>query len=133
MRQAYDQALQGWSEAMEKMVASEGFASASGQVLARYVEMQEAMRTAARAGAESLHLPTLDDLARVARLVVNVERKLDDLAEEARAVTARLTALEAAIEELARRTPPKTAPRSRASKAGTTSAAKRRGTGGDSG
>jgi polyhydroxyalkanoic acid synthase PhaR subunit len=106
MRQAYDQALEGWSKAMEQMVASEEFASASGQFLKHYVEMQESLRTASKATAESLHLPTRDDLARVAELVINVERKVDEISDEAHAVAERLAAVEARLAELARPKPP---------------------------
>jgi polyhydroxyalkanoic acid synthase PhaR subunit len=111
MRQAYDQALEGWSKAMEQMVASEEFASASGQFLKNYVQMQESLRAASTATAESLHLPTRDDLARVAELVINVERKVDEIADEAHAVAQRLVAVEARLAELAK---PRPAPRRRA-------------------
>ncbi len=77
MREAYEQAVEGWSKAMEEMVASEEFASASGEFLKRYVEMQESLRTASRAAAESVHFPTTDDLAQLAQLVINVERKVE--------------------------------------------------------
>jgi polyhydroxyalkanoic acid synthase PhaR subunit len=103
MREAYDQAVAGWSRAMEQMVASEEFASASGELLKRYVEMHESLRAASRAAAESVHFPTTDDLARVAQLVINVERKVDEVADEAHAVAGRLAAIEAALHELARR------------------------------
>jgi polyhydroxyalkanoic acid synthase PhaR subunit len=111
MRQAYDQAVEGWSKAMEQMVSSEEFASASGQFLKHYVGMQESLRTASQATAESLHLPTRDDIARVAQLVINVERKVDEVSDAAHDVAERLAAVEARLEELAR---PKAPPRRRA-------------------
>jgi polyhydroxyalkanoic acid synthase PhaR subunit len=103
MREAYEQAVEGWSKAMEQMVASEEFASASGEFLKRYVEMQESLRTASQAAAESVHFPTTDDLARLAQLVINVERKVDEVSDEAHAIAGRLAAIEAALDELARR------------------------------
>jgi polyhydroxyalkanoic acid synthase PhaR subunit len=103
MREAYGQAVEGWSKAMEQMVASEEFASASGEFLKRYVEMQETLRTASRAAAESVHFPTTDDLARLAQLVINVERKVDEVSDEAHAIAGRLATIEAALDELARR------------------------------
>ena len=57
MREAYDQAVEGWSKAMEQMVAGEEFASASGRFLKRYVEMQESLRAASRAAAGERRLP----------------------------------------------------------------------------
>jgi polyhydroxyalkanoic acid synthase PhaR subunit len=102
MREAYEQAVEGWSKAMEEMVASEEFASVSGELLKRYVEMQESLRTASRAAAESVHFPTTDDLARLAQLVINVERKVDEVSDEAHAIAGRLAAIEARLDELAR-------------------------------
>jgi len=107
MREAYDQALAGWSEAMERFVASDEFASASGDFLKRYVEMHESLRGASKAAAESIHLPTTDDIARLAQLVVNVERKVDEVSDEAHAIAQRLAAIEAAVEKLARDVPAK--------------------------
>jgi polyhydroxyalkanoic acid synthase PhaR subunit len=106
MREAYDQAVEGWSRAMEQMVASEQFAATSGEFLKRYVEMQESLRAASRAAAESFHVPTTDDLARVAQLVVNVERKVEEVSDEAHAIAERLAAIEATLAELARRAGP---------------------------
>jgi polyhydroxyalkanoic acid synthase PhaR subunit len=103
MREAYDQAVEGWSRAMEQMVASEEFATTSGEFLKRYVEMQESLRAASRAAAESFHVPTADDLARVAQLVVNVERKVDEVSDETHAIAGRLVAIEATLAELERR------------------------------
>jgi polyhydroxyalkanoic acid synthase PhaR subunit len=103
MREVYDQAVQGWSKAMEDMVAGEEFAAASGQFLRRYVEMQESLRTASQAAAEGLHLPSTDDLARIAQLVINVERKVDEVSDEVHVLIARLAAIESALEELSRR------------------------------
>lgn len=100
MRMAYDQAVQGWSRAMEQMVASEDFAEASGRFLQRYVEMQQTMRTATQTAAEGMHLPTIDDLARLAHLVTNVERKVDEVSDQAHALGVRLDAIEALLARL---------------------------------
>jgi len=100
MREAYDQAFEGWSKTMQDMVASEEFASASGQILRQYVEMQEALRAATRATAESMLLPTADDLARIATLVVNVERKVDEVSDEVHGLAGRLAAIETALDAL---------------------------------
>lgn len=78
MRRSYEQALDAWSTTVEQMVGTERFAAASNQLLAQYVEMQKAMRDNSRAAADALHVPTKDDLAGVAELVVNVERKVDE-------------------------------------------------------
>ena len=100
MREAYDQAVEGWSKAMEQMVAGE-FASASGEFLKRYVEMQESLRRSRRPP-RSVDFTT-DDIARLAQLVINVERKVDEVADEAHAIAGRLEAVEAALDSSRRR------------------------------
>ncbi|MEQ8834047.1 MAG: hypothetical protein RIB67_06320 [Miltoncostaeaceae bacterium] len=100
MREAYARGVEAWSEAMEELVGSDEFAAGSGRMLALYAQHQEAVRTAAKLAAESVHMPTSEDLAAVARLVVNVERKVDDLSEAALglgALDARLAAVESAL------------------------------------
>lgn len=126
MREAYEQAVEGWSQAMERMVASDELASASGEFLKRYVEMHESLRKASRAAAESVHFPTTDDVARLAQLVINVERKVDELSDQAHAIAGRLATIEATLDELARRAarPPKPAKASTTKRA----QARRRGT-----
>ena len=74
---AYDQAAESWSKSMEQVLSSEDFAAAAGRMVARYADAQEALRQAAEATSDQLHLPTKDDLARVAELVLNLERKID--------------------------------------------------------
>ena len=44
---------------------------------------------------------TTDDIARLAQLVINVERKVDEVADEAHAIAGRLEAAEAAVDKLA--------------------------------
>lgn len=104
MREAYARGVEAWSEAMEELVGSEEFAAGSGRLLALYAQQQEAVRTAAKLAAESVHMPTAEDLAAVARLVVNVERKVDELTETAAALSgldARLAAAEAGLARIA--------------------------------
>jgi len=74
---AYDQAAESWSQSMEQVLSSDDFAAAAGRMVARYADAQEALRKAAEATSDQLHLPTKDDLARVAELVLNLERKVD--------------------------------------------------------
>lgn len=97
MRDAYGRALEGWSKAMEQAVSTEEFAAASGRILTRYVEFQEAMRAASTAAAEQLRLPTVEDIARLATLIVNVERKVDEVSDEVHAMAGRLDRIEAAV------------------------------------
>ena len=82
MRDAYQDVIDSWSESVDQMIRGEDYAAAAGQLLKRYVDFQWAIRDSAVAAADSLHMPTKDDLARVATLIINVERKVDQLSDE---------------------------------------------------
>jgi hypothetical protein len=90
-----------WAQAMQEMAGSDAFAAASGQLLALYAQQQQALRAASRATAEALEIPTTDDLAETSRLVVNVERKVDEVTDQLTALGARLDGIEAALRDLA--------------------------------
>ena len=70
-----------------------------GKLLAVYAQQQQAMRAASRIAAESMQMPTTEDLAEVARLVINVERKVDELTDQAADVVTRVTAIETRLAE----------------------------------
>jgi polyhydroxyalkanoic acid synthase PhaR subunit len=106
MRDAYAQGIERWSTAMEEIVGSEDFAAASGQLLALYAQQQQSLRAASRVAAESMQMPTTEDLAEVAQLVINVERKVDEVTDQAAGILTRLAAIEEAISQLAARTEP---------------------------
>lgn len=86
MRRSYEEALDNWSTMMEQMVGAEGFASASNQLLKQYVEIEKSIRETSRATADALHIPTKDDVARVAEQIVNVERKVDEVSRQGHGV-----------------------------------------------
>lgn len=87
MRRSYEEALDKWSMMMEQMVGTKGFATASNQLLKQYLEIEKSIRETSRATADALHIPTKDDVARVAEQVVNVERKVDEVSRQAHGVT----------------------------------------------
>jgi len=97
MRDAYAQGIERWSKAMEEIVGSDDFAAASGQLLALYAQQQQSVRAASRVAAESMQMPTTEDLAEVAQLVINVERKLDEVTDHSADGATRLTAIEARL------------------------------------
>lgn len=101
MREAYARGVEAWASAMEEIVGSDEFAAGSGRLLALYAQQQEGIRTASRLAAESIHLPTAEDLASLARLVANVERKVEESTDAVTALGERIAALEGMTERLA--------------------------------
>lgn len=83
LRESYEQATEAWAQAVEQAISTEEFAASAGKVMERYTEMQEVLRKTSEAVAEQLHIPTKDDIARVAQLVIHVERKVDDVSDQA--------------------------------------------------
>lgn len=100
VREAYGQVVENWSAAMEQVVTTEEFAAASGRFLSQFAEMTEAGRSATRATADQLHLATKDDFARVAQLVGQVERKVDEVSDDAHGIRKGLEALEDGMAKL---------------------------------
>jgi polyhydroxyalkanoic acid synthase PhaR subunit len=89
LRESYEQATQAWAQAVEQAISTEEFAASAGKVMERYAAMQEVMRKTSEAVAEQLQIPTKDDIARVAQLVINVERKVDDVSDQAHGLLGR--------------------------------------------
>lgn len=97
MREAYARGVEAWASAMEEIVGSDEFAAGSGRLLALYAQQQEAIRTASRLAAESIHLPTAEDIASLARLVANVERKVEESTESITALGGRIAEIEKSV------------------------------------
>ncbi len=93
-RAAYDQAVQGWTKVFEQWMATDGFAEGSARMLQQYLDMQAGLRSASREAAGQLDLPTVDDIARIAKMIANVERKVDELCDETHEMNRRLRVLE---------------------------------------
>jgi polyhydroxyalkanoic acid synthase PhaR subunit len=81
-REAYDKAAESWSKSAEQLIATEEFAAAAGKMVDRYADLQEAMRRSAETTVEYMHIPSKEDVARLAQLVINVERKADEIGDE---------------------------------------------------
>ncbi|MGE3232744.1 MAG: hypothetical protein AB7O78_03325 [Thermoleophilia bacterium] len=103
--------MERWAAAMQEMAGTETFAAASGQLLALYAQQQQALRAASRATAEALQIATTEDLAATSELVINVERKVDEIADgiatlettlsaHGASVAARLETLEGVVGQL---------------------------------
>ena len=76
-KQWYDATAESWSKAVGEAIATEQFASALGNFLDSFVSFTIMFRRANEQYYSNLQLPTRSDIARVARLVVNLEEKVD--------------------------------------------------------
>lgn len=80
-RQWFEVASAAWSHPLEEMLRSDAFAQASGAFLESASIAQRALRQAAEAQLAALGMPSREDVARVAGLVVQVETKVDRIEE----------------------------------------------------
>ncbi len=91
-RQMYDANERAWQKAMEQTVGRPEFAEASSKMLETILSAQRTVRDSMRTYLETVNVPTREDIARLGELVVNLEEKIDQIAD-------RLDAIESSLEK----------------------------------
>jgi polyhydroxyalkanoic acid synthase PhaR subunit len=89
-REMYDANERAWAKALEQTTSRPEFAEASSKMLENLLSGQRMLRDSMRTYLEAANMPTREDIARVGELIVNLEEKVDQLAD-------RLDAIEAAL------------------------------------
>ena len=80
-KQWYDATGEQWSKAVEEAIGSKQFLEATRPLLESYASINVAFRRASEEYFKRLQLPTTTDIANVAELVVNLEEKVDTIAD----------------------------------------------------
>lgn len=80
-KQMYFMAEDSWAKVASAVVASDAFSEFLGKFLDNYLNMEKASNRYIDKYLETLHVPTRDDLARLANQVINVESKIDSIDE----------------------------------------------------
>ncbi len=78
-KKLYDQTEEQWSKVMGETVKSESFAAWLGFLQKQMLEYQDAVRKSTEKYLEQAHLPSKNDLANLATLIINLENKVDEL------------------------------------------------------
>jgi polyhydroxyalkanoic acid synthase PhaR subunit len=78
-KKLYDQTEEQWSKALGETVKSESFSAWLGFMQKQMLEYQDAVRKTTERYLEHAHLPSKQDLASLAELIVNVDTKVDEL------------------------------------------------------
>ncbi|MBC8075014.1 MAG: hypothetical protein H7Y32_02980 [Chloroflexales bacterium] len=82
-REMRDANLESWSKAMIDLVNSEAYARATGAALDGYltssIPFQRALAAAMVQAQEQLHMPTREDVTRLAERLTHIELRLDDM------------------------------------------------------
>lgn len=89
-RQIYEVNEQAWNAALERNMATPAFAEASGKVMETFLAFQKTVRENMRQYLETINVPTREDIARLGRLIVNLEEKIDQLDERLDGIEATL-------------------------------------------
>lgn len=77
----YDQTESNWSDIIQQSMKKESFSEGMGETLNQFLQFQELSRKMSESYLEQMNVPSRDEVANVASLVINLEEKLDNLEE----------------------------------------------------
>lgn len=75
----YDQTESSWSEIIQQSMRKESFSEGMGETLNQFLQFQELTKKMSESYLEQMNVPSKDELANVASLVINLEDKIDNL------------------------------------------------------
>lgn len=78
----YEKTESTWSDAIQESLGKESFSEGMGQTLNGYLQYQEFVTKTAEAYLTELNMPSRDEVANVASLVINTENKIDHLEDQ---------------------------------------------------
>ncbi|WP_458413642.1 polyhydroxyalkanoic acid synthase subunit PhaR [Schinkia sp. CFF1] len=80
-KNVYDQTESYWSKVLDENLATEDFSKGLGKVLDMNLQYTRLVNDSTNAYLEQMNMPSKDDLAKLASLIVNVEAKVDQMEE----------------------------------------------------
>lgn len=75
----YDQTESSWSDIIQQSMRKESFSEGMGETLNQFLQFQELTKKMSESYLEQMNVPSRDELANVASLVINLEDKIDNL------------------------------------------------------
>lgn len=75
----YDQTESSWSDIIQQSMRKESFSEGMGETLNQFLQFQELTKKMSESYLEQMNVPSRDELASVASLVINLEDKIDNL------------------------------------------------------
>lgn len=78
----YEKTESTWSDAIQESLGKESFSEGLGQTLNGYLQYQEFVAKTAESYLKELNMPSRDEVANVASLVINTENKVDSLEDQ---------------------------------------------------
>jgi len=80
-KEAYEQTETFWGKTLNETIKTEEYSAWMGSVLDLNLFYQKMLNDATKGYLEKVNMPTQDDIARVATLVINLENKVDNIEE----------------------------------------------------
>lgn len=78
----FDKTESTWSDAIQESLGKESFSEGMGQTLNGYLQYQEFVTKTAESYLTQFNMPSRDEVANVASLVINMENKIDNLEDQ---------------------------------------------------
>ncbi|HWI48703.1 MAG TPA: polyhydroxyalkanoate biosynthesis repressor PhaR [Rummeliibacillus sp.] len=75
----YEKTESTWRGAIQDTLGTEQFAQGLGQIQNQYVQYQEMVNTLTESYLKQVNIPSREEIAKVASLIINVDTKIDDM------------------------------------------------------
>ncbi|WP_397538072.1 polyhydroxyalkanoate biosynthesis repressor PhaR [Rummeliibacillus pycnus] len=75
----YEKTESTWRGAIQDTLGTEQFAQGLGQIQNQYVQYQEMVNTITESYLKQVNIPSREEIAKVASLIINVDTKIDDM------------------------------------------------------
>ena len=83
----YEHTEKAWHDVIQTTLAKESFSEGLGQVQSSYLQYQEFVNKMAESYFKQANIPTPDEIANVATLVINLEEKIDTIDDQLNAAS----------------------------------------------
>ncbi|GGA40287.1 polyhydroxyalkanoate biosynthesis repressor PhaR [Psychrobacillus lasiicapitis] len=81
-KNVYEKTESTWRDAIQDTLGKESFAESLGQIQSQYLQYQGFVNKMTESYLKQANMPSRDEIANVASLVINVESKVDDLEDQ---------------------------------------------------
>ncbi|WP_102692239.1 polyhydroxyalkanoate biosynthesis repressor PhaR [Rummeliibacillus pycnus] len=78
-KEMYEKTESTWRSSIQNTLGTEQFAQSLGQIQNQYVQYQELIKTLTESYLKEANIPSREEVAKVASLIINVDTKVDDL------------------------------------------------------
>lgn len=78
----YDKTESAWHDVIQETLGKESFAEGLGQIQGQYLQYQELVNKMTESYLKQANMPSREEIANVASLIINLETKIDDLEDQ---------------------------------------------------